>query len=108
MVLYGDPLWGSSIGILYWDHLLGSFMSILYEHPQWGSSVAVLYGGPLWKSSMRILLENPLWASSMRDLRWGCSMGIVCWNLLRGTRSSMGILYEDLLKDPLGNPLWES
>ena len=36
------------------------------------------------------LRENPLWE-------------LICWNRLRG--SFMGILYGDVLKDPLGNLL---
>ena len=61
--------------------------------------MGIRYGDLYGESSMGIFGEDPLWASSVWDRPWGCPMGIVCWNLLRG--SSMGILYGDLLEDPL-------
>ena len=60
-------------------------MGILHGFVHWGH---------LWGSSMEILV-GILNGNPLRD--------VVCWNLLRG--SFLGILYGDVRKDPLGNPV---
>ena len=71
---HGNPLWGFSMGILHGVLYGDPLCALFYGDPSWGSFIGVFYGDPLWRSSVGILYGNPLWRSSTAIL-WGILHG---------------------------------